>query len=170
MRITDDDMKSLLRALQQTLSLEIPITEHLGITVEGYDGECLTLTAPLEQNVNHKKTAFGGSLNTLLTLAGWGLLWLLLKEHDIEAEIVIQESVVSYLLPVTRDFSARCRQPGPTVIAAFENTLRKKGKARLELYSEICEAGAVATAFKGRYVALLHQRVHTEQDWGKNSQ
>ncbi|MFL5661766.1 MAG: YiiD C-terminal domain-containing protein [Ktedonobacteraceae bacterium] len=157
MHITDKDIQSLLRALQQTLSQEIPITEHLGIAVEGYDGKCLTLIAPLEQNVNHKQTAFGGSLNALLTLAGWGLLWLLLKEHNLEAEIVIQESVISYLLPVTRDFSACCRQPGPAAIAAFENTLRKKGKARLELYAEIYEAGALATTFKGRYVALLHQ-------------
>jgi thioesterase domain-containing protein len=157
MHITDNDMKSLLRTLQQTLAQEIPITEHLGIAVGGYDGKCLTLVAPLEQNVNHKQTAFGGSLNAVLTLAGWGLLWLLLKEHNIEAEIVIQESTISYLLPVTRDFSACCRQPGPAAIAAFENTLRKKGKARLELYAEIDEAGAVATAFKGRYVALLHQ-------------
>src|SRR5215831_17942615 len=149
-------MYDQLQELQETLAREIPITRNLGITVESYNDEGLTLKAPLRQNINHKSTAFAGSLNALLTLAGWGLLWLLLKERDMHAQIVIQESMSSYLRPVTRDFSARCHKPDPTHIARLETVLRKKGKARLELQSEIREGDIVAVTFKGRYVVFVN--------------
>ena len=148
-------MYDRLRELQETLAREIPITRHLGITVESYNDEGLTLKAPLQQNINHKSTAFAGSLNALLTLAGWGLLWLILKERDMHAQIVIQESMSNYLRPVTRDFSAWCHKPDPTHILRLETTLKKKGKARLELQSEIREGDIVAVTFRGRYVVFL---------------
>ena len=148
-------MHNRLQELQETLAREIPITQHLGISIESYDDAGLTLKAPLQQNINHKSTAFAGSLNALLTLAGWGLLWPILKERDLHAQIVIQESISSYLRPVTRDFSARCHKPDPTHIARLETTLRKKGKARLELQSEITERDIVAVSFRGRYVVFL---------------
>jgi thioesterase domain-containing protein len=150
-------MNDRLRALQETLYREIPITKHLGITVESYDDEQLTLKAPIEPNRNQKQTAFAGSLNAVVTLAGWGLLWLVMGELGLATTIVIQESVSSYLRPVTGDFSARCRKPDSTRLAHFENMLRKKGKARLELLAEIDEREKVAVSFKGRYVVLLHR-------------
>lgn len=148
-------MKDRLRELQETFYKDIPITKHLGITVDSYDDERLTLRAPLEENINQKNYAFAGSLNALVTLAGWGLLWLVLKELDITAKIVIQDSVISYLLPVTRDFSARCCKPDLLQIAKFENTLRKRRKARLELSVEIYQGEQVAVSFKGHYVAFF---------------
>ena len=146
-------MKDLVQALQETFAHEIPITRHLGITVASYDSECLILTAPLKQNINHKATAFAGSLNSLVTLAGWGLIWLMLKELDIAAKTVIQDSTSRYLRPVTRDFSARCHKPGAPKIALFEKMLREKGKALLELHVEIYEGEAIAVSFIGRYVS-----------------
>ncbi len=151
-------MHDRLQELQETLAREIPITKHLGITVESYDYEGLTLKAPLRQNINHKAIAFAGSLNALLTLAGWGLLWLVLKERNMAAQIVIQESASSYLRPVTKDFLARCHRPDPTQILRFETILRKKGKARLELAAEICEGEVIAVSFKGRYVVFLKEQ------------
>ena len=150
-----DNLKDPLQELQETFYREIPITKQLGIIVENYDGEHLTLKAPIGANINHKHTAFAGSLNSLVTLAGWGLLWLMLKELDIAANIIIQDSTCNYLRPVTRDFSASCRKPDPANINKFEKTLRTRGKARLELLSEIHEAGKAAVSFKGRYVIHL---------------
>src|SRR5438270_8171143 len=119
-------------ALQVTFDHEIPITGHIGIRVMSYDGECLVLSAPLEPNINHKATAFAGSLNSLVTLAGWGLIWLLLREWDIAATIVIQDSTSNYRRPVTRDFTATCFKPATAELAYFARMLREKGRARLE--------------------------------------
>ena len=44
------------------------------LSVSHYDGNKLQLLAPLEPNVNHQMTAFGGSLLSGCALVGWGLL------------------------------------------------------------------------------------------------
>lgn len=148
-------MEDLLQELQSTLIHEIPITEHLGVQVDAYDQQGLTLSAPLLYNINHKGTAFAGSLNALATLAGWGQFWLILKELKLSGKIVIQDSTCRYLLPVTADFTASCAKPSIQHIYQLEQTLRKKGKARLELTTTIQNKQKVAVRFSGRYVVHL---------------
>jgi thioesterase domain-containing protein len=149
---------SYMQALQATFDHEIPITREIGIKVAHYDSEQLALTAPIERNTNHKATAFAGSLNSVVTLAGWGMIWLLLKELDIAATIVIQDSASHYRRPVTRDFTAVCHRPGPEQVRQFAHTLREKGRARLELQVAIHEHDVMVMSFRGRYVALLNTR------------
>jgi thioesterase domain-containing protein len=147
-------MEHLLLELQKTLKREIPITRHLGVTVESYDGQQLVLSAPLAQNINHKGTAFAGSLNALVTLAGWGQLWLILKECQLHGKIVIQDSTNSYLLPVQSNFRASCNRPSPAQVTRMENMFRKHHRARIELQAEIHDGSELAVSFTGRYVVL----------------
>jgi thioesterase domain-containing protein len=141
-----------LRALQATLVAEIPITSAIGLKVAGFGSGVLTLAAPLAPNINHKDTAFAGSLNAVLTLAGWSMLWLIARREAISAKVVIQDSAIRYLRPVGHDFAAECRLPEHTEVEHFLLTLRRKGKARMALTAEIRADGAVAVAFSGRYV------------------
>jgi len=147
-------MMDLIQALQQTLEHEIPLTQHLALQVISYDERGLTLGAPLAPNINHKRTAFAGSLNSVVTLAGWGLLWLILQEEEIPARVVIQDSACNYQRPVSDDFTAFCQKPAPAEIARMVEALRKRGRARIELHVEIRNATAVAVSFTGRYVIL----------------
>lgn len=148
-------MIEIIEQLQETLHHEIPLTVALGLTVESYDGLALALRAPLEPNINHKATAFAGSLNAVLTLSGWGMVWCILKEAGIAAKIVIQDSQVNYLLPVATDFVAVCPKPDSTQINRFQNMLVKRGLGRLELTAEILTGSQSAVTFRGRYVAQL---------------
>ncbi len=148
MAFTADD----LRALQAALNAEIPITAALGLWVAGFEAGALTLAAPLAPNINHKDTAFAGSLNAVLTLAGWSMLWLIVYCEAIPAKVVIQDSAIRYLRPVAYDFLAECRLPASAQVERFLLILRRKGKARMELTAEIREAGEVVVAFSGRYV------------------
>jgi thioesterase domain-containing protein len=148
----------LTRELQAVLHHEIPLSQQIGLTVGEYDGACLSLRAPLAPNVNHKATAFAGSLTAVATLAGWGVVWLILRERDLRGVIVIQESATEYHLPVGHDFVATCRIPSERVIEHFLSALRRRGKARLPLTVDIrADAGQVAVAFTGSYVALSDQ-------------
>jgi len=156
------DYTSSMEALQATFDHEIPITREIGIRVAHYNGEQLALTAPIERNINHKATAFAGSLNSVVTLAGWGMIWLLLKELDITATIVIQDSASHYRRPVTRDFTAICARPGIEQVEQFARMLREKGRARLELAATIHEHDVLVMSFQGRYVALLNERDSSE--------
>src|SRR5262249_11092228 len=103
--------RDLLAQLQATFDHEIPLSRAIGLTALRYDARGLTLGAPLAPNTNHKSTAFAGSLNAAATLAGWGLVWLLLRERGLAATIVIQESETRYQLPVRGDFAAICALP-----------------------------------------------------------
>ena len=140
--------------LQATLDHEIPLSRAIGITVACYDAAGLALWAPLAPNTNHKSTAFAGSLNAVATLAGWGLVWLLLREHGLRGTIVIQESSTAYRLPVRGDFTALCPMPREEDVELFVQALRRKGRARLKLSAEIASDGSPAVTFTGRYVAL----------------
>jgi len=78
----------------------IPLTRAMQIALRDYNGETLTLAAPLAPNVNDKGCAFGGSLSSLATLAGWGVVALKLAELGLSAEIYVQDSTIRYLAPV----------------------------------------------------------------------
>lgn len=152
-----DRASELQCELQQVLHHEIPLSRQMRLTVHQYDGECLSLRAPLAPNINHKATAFAGSLNAVATLAGWGTMWLVLAEHGLRGTIVIQESTTRYLLPVGTDFVATCRLPMAHEAERFLAGLRRRGKARLPLAVSILDDdGRVAVAFTGTYVAFAH--------------
>lgn len=148
--------EELARQLQDVLHHEIPLSQQIELSVDSYDGACLALRAPLAPNINHKATAFAGSLNAVMTLAGWGLTWLLLAEREMHAVIVIQQSEIRYALPVNGDFVATCHTPSAQYVERFVDGLRRRGKARLALTVEIRDAAdQVAVAFSGHYVAFV---------------
>ena len=141
-------------ALAAKLARELPVTQHLGIRVEQWDADGLLLSAPLAANVNHQGTAFAGSVNALATLAGWGSLWLILREEEVEASLVLQDSSIRFLHPISRDLRARAPRPAPAAVRHLVESLRRHGKGRLSLDIEITDGGDVLATFRGRYVAL----------------
>jgi len=147
----------MLRELEQTLHAEIPLARAMGVTVARYDATGLTLRAPLAPNINHKRTAFGGSLATLATLAGWGLLQLVLREHA-PVTVVIQESGVQYLRPVSENLQAFCAMPDAGDLDKFLRGLTRRGMARIELEVLIPADGETAVQFRGRFVAFDTRR------------
>jgi thioesterase domain-containing protein len=149
----------LLQELQETFLREIPIARHIGLRVDGYKNEQLILFAPLAANINHKQTAFAGSLTGLATLAGWGRLWLLLREYGIPGKIVIQDSTSSYRRPVESDFVAICQPLNSEKITKIVAALERHSKARVELNVEIHSDDIAAMSFKGRYVMFRDLRL-----------
>ncbi len=142
---------SLAAQLEQTLHSEIPLSLAMGISVAGYDGNSLRLAAPLAPNINHKLTAFGGSLYSLAVLCGWGLLHLKLAEAGLHKHIVIQESSIRYLRPVKQEMQAECRMD-ETEFARFMRTLKKHDRSRILLAVAILPGDEPAVEFAGRYV------------------
>ena len=68
------------RHLESLLHHDIPITKALGLAVRDWSEQRLQLHAPLDANINHASTMFGGSLYCVAVLAGWGWLYLRLRE------------------------------------------------------------------------------------------
>jgi thioesterase domain-containing protein len=143
---------SLVQQIQELLHSKIPITRSLGVKVEDYDGQRLILSAPLDLNVNHLGTAFGGSLHALAVLSSYGLLWLELQDSD--SHIVIRESSISYDHPVRGEIRAVCIRPDEETLARFKHAFRQKGKARIILSAVIEEEGRTCVRFRGTFVAM----------------
>lgn len=149
--------RAALDALEDTLHREIPLARAMGVTVARFDAAGLVLRAPLAPNLNHQHTAFGGSLATLATLAGWGLLQLLLREHG-SVTVVIQESTVRHMRPVVADFAAHCALPPADALERFRRTLAHRGAARIALEVTIPSGTQTAVRFHGRFVAFDRSR------------
>lgn len=130
----------------------IPISRQMGIRVVEYDGEKLTLTAPLANNINHQLSAFGGSLFSVAALAGWGLLQLKLSELGMDCDVVIAGGDVSYRRPVFADFSCACEVPATW--QAFATRLKRTGKAAIELAPCVEADGEPAMILTGKYVVI----------------
>lgn len=142
-------------ALEHELLADIPLARAMALKVAACDGASLTLAAPLPPNVNDKGCAFGGSLASLMTLAGWGLIKLALDARGLVGDIYVQDSTVRYLAPVWQDFEAIAR---PAVGEGFEDFLAMlvgRGKARLRVHCTVPLAdGSAAATLDARFVAL----------------
>jgi thioesterase domain-containing protein len=141
--------------LQAEFDRSIPLTRAMGIRVEYYDGQRLELRAPLAPNVNDKGTAFGGSISSMLTLVGWGVIWIECGRADIDCDVVIHKGNISYNKPVYGELCAVCRAPGADELEQFLERLQKKGRARLQLQSELLSESDIMALFDCQYAALL---------------
>jgi thioesterase domain-containing protein len=133
----------------------MPPVAAMRVDVEGFHGEALRLTAPLSANVNDKGNAFGGSLTSLMTVAGWGLVTLKLRLAGLKAEVYVADSQVRYLAPLYGDLVADAAFADGQSLQAFIDTLVQRGRARIQV--EACvqlPEGGMATTLSGRFVAI----------------
>jgi thioesterase domain-containing protein len=137
------------------LAEHIPISQALGVRVLMFDGPSIRVSAPLAANLNHRNTAFGGSLATLGILAGWILINFNLRDLGLHCRVVIQKSEMDFLASVDADFEAVARKP--ELWETFIKTLQRRGKARLELSSEIMLKDKIVATHQGLYVAVLSE-------------
>jgi thioesterase domain-containing protein len=133
----------------------MPPVATMDISILGYDGETLRLHAPLARHVNDKGCAFGGSLVSLMTLAGWGLVTLHLEQAGIAADVFVADSDVRYLAPLYADLQTEARLDGGASWDDFIATLRQRGRARATLRATVpLPTGGIATECTARYVAI----------------
>jgi thioesterase domain-containing protein len=81
-------------------------------------------------------------------------VWLLLRRRGHAAQVVIQDSTIRYLRPVTSDFEAICETPPEKRVAHLVDALSRRGRGRIELEVTVRDDTGAAIAFRGRYVAL----------------
>ena len=144
-------MNDRLRAAEKFLHAQIPITRAMGLRVVANDDAGFTVEAPVALNSNHLRTAFGGSINAIATLAAYGFVWM--EINDAAAHVVVAESSIRFLRPVRETIRATCVLPGAENLAAFRSQFAEKGKARISLRVNVTEGGETAAEFEGRFVA-----------------
>jgi thioesterase domain-containing protein len=146
-----------LAALLALLHREVPLSRHMGVAADSYDGEVLVLTADLAPNINIHGTAFGGSMYSLAALCGWALLRLRLEDLSLQAEVVVGAAGINYRRPVRSTLFARA-DCGAREFDAFVERVRSKRRAGVDV--KVVLGGAdegewtEAAVFTGTYATV----------------
>ncbi len=111
---------------------DIPPALAMGITVSNHWKNGIELSAPLDCNRNDKGTAFAGSIASILTLAGWGLLTLKLNERGFAPDIMAGASTISYLRPAKQNLYATA-EISEDELEQLRNDLQVKQRSRARL-------------------------------------
>jgi thioesterase domain-containing protein len=148
-------LASELLALQSMIDREIPMCAQMGISVHGGGPDGLVMRLPLGPNRNHQQTAFAGSLNALCTIAGWGTVFLLLRELNRCGNVVIRRGAIRYQEPVTTpEILARCQPITADARQYFLEMLDDKRQAKIDLTVEIPGPTGPLVSFNGSYVVM----------------
>ncbi len=140
-RADDAAERDLAQTLVQFIRDEIPLARAMDLSLQAASPDQLSLAVPLAPNVNDKGCAFGGSLVSLMTLAGWALVELALRRRGDDCDVFVGESTVRYLAP-RADW------------ATFFDTLDARGRARIEVACEVPGTpGKPAATLLARFVA-----------------
>jgi thioesterase domain-containing protein len=149
-------MPTPISELQSLILGEIPMARAMELTLRDYGGAQLTITAPLGPNINDKGCAFGGSLVSLMTLAGWGVVVLKLKDLGRECDVYVQDSTVRYLAPVWSQLIAIAQLVDGENWDDFAQALTQRGRARANVSCRVpLEDGRDACTMQARFVAIV---------------
>lgn len=151
---SDQRLSPLLPDLQRYLTEHIPLCRAMALEVSACTAGELIIRAPLAPNINDKGCAFGGATAALLTIAGWGALWLLTHADGLRCDLLIRQSQLRYLRPAYGTLQARCALPGFNTWQSFTHTLAQRGKARIVLEPVLESDAQLASVMTAEYAGL----------------
>lgn len=132
----------------------IPLSAAMQVRVLEAGPAGVRLEAPLAPNINHRETAFGGSIASIAVLAGWALVHFGLRRENFSPRVVVQTHNVEYLLPIDGTFESFCPAPDANDWNRFLKTLRRHGRARIDLKIEVSCRKVIATTSQASFVAF----------------
>lgn len=140
--------------IEAYLHQHIPLSAAMAVAVASADTDEVVLSAPLEPNINHRETVFGGSATALAVLAAWTLVHLRLRAEDFASRLVIQRHSMDYEAPATGRFSARAALDEAVEWERFTRTLVRRGRARITLSATIEQEGTRVGRLAATFVAV----------------
>lgn len=140
--------------LEQYLHGHIPLSKAMQVSVVSIHLDSVVVSAPLEPNINHRHTVFGGSESAIAILAAWSLLHTRLTGAGSTCRLVIRRNTMEYTAPILGAFTAKATLANEADWQPFAERLERKGKARIDVVSVIEFEGEVAGRLEGEFVAL----------------
>ncbi len=140
--------------IEAYLHTHIPLSQAMGVRVLEAGDASILLEAPLEPNINHRSTIFGGSLTTLGILSAWTWLHCFTRSRGLSPALVIQSESMQFDAPATGIFRAQCNGTLLQKQSIFLSTLKRYKRARIELTSILTVGEAQVGRFLGSFVAL----------------
>lgn len=148
---------SAVKALETQILEHIPLARAMQLKVPRYTGVTIEMAAPLAPNINDKGCAFGGSMASLLTLAGWGLIELGLRAEGLDCDVYIGDSQLRYHAPVWGELLGSARFAEAGAMQALLASVREHGKGRADVVCEIAGDTSPAATLTARFFAKLRK-------------
>lgn len=140
--------------IEAYLHRHIPLAAAMGVRVIEGGPDTFVLEAPLGPNINHRETAFGGSVGALAMLAGWSHVHFRLRSEGLDGSTVIQRSSIDFVAPANGPFRASCTGADSAAWRRLRRSVERYGKGRIHVDSVVQSAGHVVAQFQGAYVVL----------------
>ncbi|HCD53413.1 MAG TPA: hypothetical protein DEQ34_13270 [Balneolaceae bacterium] len=139
---------------QDYIYTNIPITKAMGMKIEKLSNNEVQLSLPIDKNINHRGSAFGGSIDSLFLTTGWAFIRFLIDHYTPTPIIVGSRGETSFIKPVLTDFVSQLEMPDEVEIQKFLSTFERFGKARITLKAGIYEDDELYASFEGDYVVV----------------
>ena len=140
--------------LQASLLERIPLTRALGVAVRRAGRDAVVVGAPLEPNVNHSGTVFGGSASAVAVLAAWALVEVRLEDAGQPGRIVIRRSAMDYERPITGAFEATAEAPDERAWSRLLQTLQRGRMGRIAVRSVLTCDGERVGELEGEFAVI----------------
>lgn len=137
--------------LQNEWHQTIPLSNKMNIRITHYNGSMLNTQISVDGNQNPHHTLFAGSLFSQATLTGWGLIWLMMKEQNLDGTIILTESSIRYHKPI------KTKPIASTTLDTLSGDLlrlTRKKVARLNLEVQLLDDSLHCATFTGTYLVL----------------
>lgn len=148
--MTVDEQVLWCQQLQQIWHQTIPLSAYMQLTIAQFDGRELQTTAPLAPNKNLHDTMFAGAIYSLLTLTGWGMVWLQLKAAGLQGDIVLADANIRYVRPVTGQPVAKVR------VVDCRGSLADGGRIRQQVRVQLWDNQTLLAEFQGQFAVISH--------------
>lgn len=140
--------------LEAYLHDRMPLTRAMGVAVRAAGTEGVELYAPLEPNINHRDTVFGGSASALAILAAWSALHVRMRAAGLDARLVIRRNTMSYERPITAGFTATAAGPTGEAWTRLVATMERGRPARVNVGAQLFCEGQPVGELDGEFAVL----------------
>lgn len=137
--------------LQQAWYQHIPLSEKWAYVFSSTPGRNLLPPCRRRGNQNPHHTLFAGSLFSLATLTGWGLIWLMLRERHLGGTIILADAHIRYSQPISGRPSAIADLGS---LSGDLDRLARGRKARVQMQVELFGDDKQGAVFEGIYIVL----------------
>ncbi len=145
---------SLESEVEAYLHLHIPMSGYMGASVVSASDDGVLIRFPLEPNVNHRQTVFGGSESSAAILCAWSLLWVRFRGFEVRPRLVIRSNSFEYTRPIESEFVASTSPVAPSEWEKCLAGLERHGVGRIQVRAVVESGGVVCGEFVGTFVAI----------------
>jgi thioesterase domain-containing protein len=146
-------------SIQEYMYTHIPIVQANKFTIQSRNHQ-IQVSGSLSDHVNHRNSAFGGSISTALTIAAWAAVRSLIPQHERSTTvIVIQSERVEFTKPVVQDFIAENSIITDDDRKKLFASLDRHGKARITIRASLRhqQDSEILATFSGDFVVVRRQ-------------